>query len=131
MDSMDAFGVILGVALIVYGLIRLLKRYNLKKRCTAQVTGTVMNTNSGRKTDAAGEGINHYVKLAYSAEGVEYEKEFWITKRQYYAMSAGQSITVFYDHSNPKRCYVAEIKPRIFLTSCFIAVGCILIVVFL
>jgi len=47
--------------------------------------------------------------------------------RQYNKISDGMLITVFYDPSKPKRCYVPENKFRIILTLCFIAEGAIVI----
>ncbi|MCL2672168.1 MAG: hypothetical protein FWF10_09075 [Clostridiales bacterium] len=103
----------------------------MKRRCTERVSGIAVDVDSGRKTDDTGEGLNHYLKFAYLAEGAEYTKEVWITKRQYKTMHRSQELTICYNPLKPKQCYVLEIKFRLLFTLMFIAVGIILILAFL
>ncbi|MCL2504204.1 MAG: DUF3592 domain-containing protein [Coriobacteriia bacterium] len=132
MDETDLATLLLGLAFVGLGVFRLLKRYMLKKRCTTQMAGTVTSTDVTRERRDDSWGTNsHSVTFEYSAQGTEYVRKFHVSGHQYSKMSKGQSATVFYDPSKPKRCYVLEIKFRIVLTLFFIAVGVVCIGVFI
>jgi len=123
MADFEIFGLCLGAALIGIAVFWVLKRHLLKMRCTAQVVGTVIGTDDDYR---AGDGFfttNYYVEFRYSVDGVEYVKNPRVSGRQCSKMKDGQEITVFYDPSKPKRCYVKEIKFRIGLTISFIIIG--------
>ncbi|MCL2485997.1 MAG: DUF3592 domain-containing protein [Oscillospiraceae bacterium] len=133
MDSMDVVGLLAGFAFVGVGVFRLVKRYYLKKRCTAQVVGTVIETTSTRgiHEDDSWGTRTHFVKFGYSVEGAEYEKRHIISGSQYNALDSGQEITVCYDPSDPKRCYALEIKHRIILTTIYLVSGALLLLAFL
>jgi len=133
MDATDVVGLLAGFAFVGVGVFRLVKRYYLQKRCTAQVAGTVVERDATRKhhDDAFGITRTYFVKFGYSVEGVEYERRHIVSKSQHDALDTGQNITVCYDPSDPKRCYALEIKHRIILTTIYLVAGALLVFAFL
>ena len=126
MNDVALAGMLLGIILVLYGIYRLLKRYSLKRRCTVSVAGTIVDKDTdGRPSD--NEASNAYLEFKYYVNGIEYVKKPMVSACQYNKMERGQNVTVFYDPSNPKRCYVQEIKFRIVLTLLFIVIGVVFI----
>ena len=80
------------------------KRHQREKFCTVQVAGTVKSIEEARKDKRA----IYYPVIAYPVEGVEYIERAPVGFRRSYSnlnppFSVGDSVTVFYDPSKPKR----------------------------
>ena len=79
----------------------------LKRRCTEQTPGVVVDEGRSRRS---GKGSNarkyqYNSTFSYSVLGVEYTKR--ISEVSYdLKFPTGQSVTVFYDPFNPQRSYV-------------------------
>jgi len=134
MDAINIGGIVIGSALIVYGVFRLLRQFFfLKKSCTAQVAGTVLDMERNVKTssDDSSSTVTYYMKYKYLVDGAEYVKKRTVSRRQYKAVGRHDNFTVLYDPLKPKRHYVIEIKFRMILTLGLIAIGAILLWVFL
>ena len=132
MDATDIGGIIIGAALVVYGVFRLVRRFYLKSRCVSQVAGTALKIHSTEESNPDSWGTHTFsIKFKYFVDGAEYVKKRMLSKRQYNAIGKHDYFTVFFDPSKPKRCYVSEIKFRMILTLSLIAIGAILLWVFL
>ena len=132
MDAIDIGGIVIGLALVVIGALRLLHRYYMKRRCASQVAGTILGVDITEKlNDDSPSSPTFYVKYKYLADGAEYAKKRMISKGQYRAIGKHDDFTVFYDPSKPKRHYVLEIKFRMALTLGLIAIGAVLLWAFL
>jgi len=133
MDAIDIGGILIGLALVAYGVLRLLKRSFIKSRCVSQVAGTIIKMHG---TDGFGDkqkwGTHTYtIKFKYLADGVEYVKNRLVTKRQYIAIGKHDNFTVFFNPLKPKLYYVNEIKFRMIFTLSLIAIGAVLFWVFI
>jgi len=137
MGGADIIILVLGLLLAGFGVFRFAKRANLKKKCTAQTAGTlygtkpfeVQNMTSGL---APGQANTYtYIRINYSVEGAAFEKILRISKRECSILDQDAGVTVFFDPSAPKRCYISELRlnpvPPIF----FIIGGALLIWVYL
>ena len=131
MDATDIGGIIIGLALVLIGVLMLLNRYTLKKRCTAQVAGTLLDIHISERDEDSNSSPTITAKYIYPVDGVEFVKKRMLSKGQYRALGKHDDFTVFYDPAKPKRHYVLEIKFRIVLTIVLIAIGALLLWVFL
>ena len=131
MDAIDIGGIIIGLALVLIGVLMLLNRFTLKKRCTSQVAGTLLDIHISERDEDSNSSATITAKYKYLADGAEYEKKRILSKGQYRALGKHDGFTVFYDPSKPKRHYVLEIKFRMFLTIILIVIGALLLWAFL
>jgi len=110
----------LRIVFVLFGLIfagiggfLLWRQKKLKQVCTAQVSGTVKDitesisysTGKGKRTGR--RRVSYRPIFTYSVEGVEYVQQSIIGSSRP-KFNVGQSVTVFYDPSSPKRYYVLE-----------------------
>jgi len=131
MDATDIGGILIGLALVAIGVFRLLNLAFLKKRCTSQVAGYLLDIHISERDEDSNSSPTITAKYEYWADGDEYVKKRIISKGQYRALGKVDDLTVFFDPSKPKRHYVLEIKFRMVLTIVLIAIGALLLWAFL
>ena len=124
---------LVGLVLAGIGILWLRPRYKLKKACTAQTVGTVTGTHTQKKRRRISS--KEYMSFKYSVDGVEYEQKTEISSFRALFMfidivrskNKDENVTVFYDPSNPQRCYTS--KDTVNGTAWgFLVVGAILII---
>jgi len=118
------FLVLIGLSVAGIGVFMLWRRNKLKKECTAQTAGTVIRTYVKKKKKNKSGGTR-YMEYKYSVNSVEYIKNdrIGISDR-----GVGDSVTVFYDPSNPERSYALEGGSNLLNAIIVIGLGCITIV---
>jgi len=132
MDATDIGGILIGLALVLIGVFRLLNLAFLKKRCASQAACTILDVHITESDyDDKPNSQSIYLKYKYLVDGAEYVKKRMLSKRQYKEIGKHDDFTVFYDPSKPKRHYVLEIKFRMVLTIGLIAIGALLLWAFL
>ena len=105
---------LVGLVLAVIGVLWLRPRYKLKKACTAQTVGTVTGTHSKRSGRPGKRRSREYMSFKYSVDGAEYEQQAEINAFRALFMFFQKhnnninNVTVFYDPSNPQRCYTSK-----------------------
>ena len=134
MEGMALRGILLLIGLVSMGpcFVWLWKRHQREKFCTVQAAGIVKNIEEARKDKRA----IYYPVIAYPVKGVEYVEQAPIGFRRSYSndkppFSVGDSVTVLYDPSKPKRFRVLGEKEHLFdiLNTLFFAViGAIVII---
>ena len=103
---------LVGLVFAGIGVLWLRPRYKLKKACTAQTVGTVTGTHTQQKRRR--KFSKEYMSFTYSVGGVEYEQKTEISSFRALFMffrnynNNNDNVTVFYDPSNPQRCYTSK-----------------------
>ena len=125
--------VLFGLIFAGIGWFLLWRQKKLKQVCTAQVSGTVKDvtesishsTGKGKRTGR--RRVSYRPIFTYSVEGVEYVQQSIIGSSRP-KFNVGQSVTVFYDPSSPKRFYVLEEGKSTVAGICFVAVGVVIMI---
>ena len=96
---------LLGLLLMVAAVLCWRHGTSLKRLCTEQTPGVVVDEGRSRRLGQKNE--IYLPKYSYSVLGVEYTKQ--TGSYNVLKVSKGQSVTVFYDPSDPQRAYVLEL----------------------
>ena len=115
-------GLLVGLALVGGGV--LFWWFDKRKRdaCTAKADGVVKAIDHSVSYRKGKRRSSYRTTFAYSAEGVEYVKQSSTTTKTA-RFSEGQTVTVFYDPSNPKKFYVLEEGRSIAIPAVLIGLG--------
>ena len=99
---------VIGLFLIGLGGFFLWNEKRMKQICTAQTTGVIVDEGHRVSYRNGKRKEGYSPTVAYSVEGVEYTQKK-NSGRSTRMVSKGQSVTVFYDPTKPKRFYILEL----------------------
>lgn len=115
---MSFFIILVGLVIVLIGFLFFKKHKDLKRVCTMQTTGKVIDMRREEKvsteTDSDGHtrkttSINYFPKFQYLVDGKTFEKESTVgTNRPRF--TKGQDINVMFNPSNSEQFYVVEDK---------------------
>lgn len=133
MDGRILF-VILGIVFGAIGLLLMIYRVILVKKCTSSVFGVVENVSAqsepSRGGDGGGSAIIYTPTFKYIADGREYIKKS-VYGSSHLKLRTGDKVTVFYNPADPKQYYVKEHHTGYLFGAVFFAVGIIAAALFL
>ena len=98
---------LLGVVLIGGGASFWLYEQRLRRICTVQTEGVVVDAGHSVRYKNGKRKEGYQPTFSYSVDGVEHTKRTSTVHRSR-TFSEGQSVTVFYDPAKPQRYYVLE-----------------------
>jgi len=120
--------VLVGLVFAGIGGFLLWRDKRLEKACTAQVSGTVKDVSQSTSYSKKGGRRTSYRPIfTYSVGGVEYVQQSHVSSARP-KFDVGESVTVFYDPSSPKRFYVLEEGKSTVAGICFVAVGVVIMI---
>jgi len=126
--AIKAIFVLLGLVFVGIGCFLLWRYKKLEKECTAQVGGIVSDYHHSVSFSKKKKRSSYYPIFKYSVGSIEYVKQssFGTGSPKF---GVGESVTVFYDPSNPKRYYVLEEGKPTVTAIIFIVIGVVFAVV--